>query len=328
MISSVTLKILVFTLLLTLTKQETSDNEIDDKATAFADVAQSLLQDQNIGSLVNNFMQSDGGRQLGSALMGAVSNGQVMEGLGSILSQTGGNKDGFDPSIITNVLAMMTSNSGRSSQGGFDFGDLLSTAGAFFSQEGNAESFMDYLPTLLSSFTANVPKTSHADHDWFLPPVLERFHVFFEQFFNSETGQYVLNSLGLDKFMKLFADQNGNFSYDKFVELVENQSFRRYWLKIATSRMTTAISYISNPKLQKKYLASAQQFINSFLKANGFPKSTLFDPTRPVETLTALANYVSREYMGYKIDAKQYVKPAVEYAKVLCVKCMDVVHIF
>lgn len=320
MISSGTLKVLVFTLLLSLTKQETSDNEVDDKVSAFADVAQSLLQDQNIGSLVNNFIQSDGGRQLGSAVMGAMNNGQVMEGLGSILSQAGGNKGGFDPSMIMNMLALMGS-SGRNTgaDGGFDFGQLLSMAGTFFSQEGNAESLMDYLPTLMNSFTANAPKSSHADHDWFLPPILERVHVFLEQFFNSETGRYIMNSFGLDKFMKLFADRNGNFSYDKFVELVENQSFRRHWLKIATSRMTTAISYISNPKLQKKYLASAQQFINSFLKANGFPKSTLFDPTRPVETLTALANYVSREYMGYKIDAKQYVKPAVEYAKVLFV---------
>lgn len=322
MISSSTLKVLVFTLLLSSTKQDSSDNEIDDKVSAFADVAQSLLQDQNIGSLVNNFMQSDGGRQIGSAVMGAISNGQVMEGLGSILSQAGGgNKAGFDPSIITNVLALM-GGSGRNSRGesGFDFGELLSLAGNFFSQDGNAESFMDYLPSLLSSFTSNSPKSSHADHDWFLPPFLERIHVFLEQFFNSETGRYVMNSVGLDKFMKLFADQNGNFSYDKFVELVENQSFRRHWLKIATSKMTTAISYIANPKLQKKYLASAQQFINSFLKANGFPKSTLFDPSRPVETLTALANYVSRQYMDYKIDAKQYVKPAVEYAQVFSIR--------
>lgn len=319
MISSGTLKVLVLTLLLSSTKQETSDNEVDDKVSAFADVAQSLLQDQDLSSLVNNLIQSDGGRQIGSALMGAMGNGQVMEGLGSILSQAGGggSKGGFDPSIIMNVLSMMGS-SGRNSRGdgGFDFGQLLSMAGTFFSQEGNAESLMDYLPTLMNSFTAKAPKSNHADHDWFLPPVLERIHVFLEQFFNSETGHYIMNTLGLDKFMKMFADRNGNFSYDKFVELVENQSFRRHWLKIATSRMTTAISYISNPKLQKKYLGSAQQFINSFLKANGFPKSTLFDPIRPVETLTALANYVSREYMGYKIDAKQYVKPAVEYAKV------------
>lgn len=323
MISNGTLKFLVFAILISLAKQDASNNEVDDKASAFADVAQSLLQNQDLGSLVNNFMQSDSGRQLGSAVMGAMSNGQVMEGLGNILSQTGGgnilsqtgggNSGGFDPSIITNVLALM----GNSGRGGFDFGELLSMAGTFFSQQGNAESFMDYLPTLLSSFTANAPKHSHADHEWFLPPVLERLHVFFEQFFNSETGQYVINTLGLDKFIKLFADENGSFSYDKFVELVENQSFRSYWLKIATSRMTTAISYISNPKMQKKYLASAQQFINSFLKANGFPKSTLFDPARPAETLTALAGYVSKEYLGYKVDAKQYVRPAVEYAKVV-----------
>lgn len=64
-----------------------------------------------------------------------------------------------------------------------------------------------------------------------------------------------------------------------------------------------------------RYLASAQHFINSFLKANGFPRSTFFDPSRPTETLTALANHVAKVHLGYKIDAKQYVKPAVEYIK-------------
>lgn len=310
-------KLLIVTILVVATKQDSSNNEVDDKAGAFADVAQSLLQNQDLGSLVNNFIQSDGGRQLGSVLMGAMSNGQVMEGLGNVLSQAGGgSKGGFDPSIITSVLGMMGNTGRGAGGGGFDFGELLSLAGTFFSQQGNAESFMDYLPTLLSSLTANAPRNSHADHDWVLPPILERIHVFLEQFFNSETGQHLINTLGMDRFMKLFADANGNFSYDKFVELVENQSFRRHWLKVATSRMTTAISYISNPKMQKKYLTSAQQFINSFLKANGFPKSTLFDPTRPVETLTALGNHLAQEYFGYQVDAKQYVRPAVEYAKV------------
>lgn len=144
---------------------------------------------------------------------------------------------------------MMGRNNGN---GDFDFGEMLSMAGTYFSQEGNAESFMDYLPTLLGGFMANAPKKSHADHDWFLPPILEKIHVFFEEFVSSETGKYVIGSLGLDKLMKLFSDENGNFSYDKFVQMVENQSFRRHWLKVATSRMSTIISYVSNPKMQKK----------------------------------------------------------------------------
>lgn len=76
---SATLKLLVIALLLTLSKQDS--NDVEDKVNAFADVAQSFLQDQNIGSLVNNLVQSESGKQLSSMLMGAVGNG-AMEGKG------------------------------------------------------------------------------------------------------------------------------------------------------------------------------------------------------------------------------------------------------
>lgn len=43
----------------------------------------------------------------------------------------------------------------------------------------------------------------------------------------------------------------------------------------------------------------------------------MFDPARPTETLSAFLNFMSKKYLDYKINAKQYVKPAVEYAQVI-----------
>lgn len=65
-----------------------------------------------------------------------------------------------------------------------------------------------------------------------------------------------------------------------------------------------------------RYLSAFQHFINSLLKGQGYPKTTLFDINRPTETITAAVNYFAKHSLNYKLNAKQYVKPAVEYVQV------------
>lgn len=54
---------------------------------------------------------------------------------------------------------------------------------------------------------------------------------------------------------------------------------------------------------------------NGFLKSQGYPKSTFFDPSRASETISNLLDHVAKHHLNVKIDSRQYVKPAVGYAK-------------
>lgn len=56
---------------------------------------------------------------------------------------------------------------------------------------------------------------------------------------------------------------------------------------------------------------------NGLLKSQGYPKQTYFDPARPSETISNLLNHVAKHHLNVKIDSRQYVKPAVGYAKEL-----------
>lgn len=64
------------------------------------------------------------------------------------------------------------------------------------------------------------------------------------------------------------------------------------------------------------YLASGQLFLNGYLKSQGFPKSTFFDPKKPVDSISTFINYVANKYFDTKIQSREYVQPAVEYTQV------------
>lgn len=251
-----------------VTLQDVSDNEVDEK-NPFVDAAADFLQNQdnlqNLGSLVGNFIQSGGGKQIGDLLMGAATNNgaataQILQGLGAMMNQNAqGGKPGLDPALLGTVLSMVSAGaSQRKTDQGFDPSSLISMAGSFLSQEGNLEAVMEYLPDIaqtVGSFfgvQGDFFSGKHEDHAWSLPPILERVHVLFEQFINSEGGRNLINVIGAEKFIKIFSDENGNFNYDKFIEMLENHSFRRHWISMVTSRLASGISYVSDPKIQKK----------------------------------------------------------------------------
>lgn len=261
---------LVIAALAKTTLQNTADNEVDD-SNPFIDAAAGFLQDQdnlqNLGSLMSNFIQAGGGKHIGNMLVGAAQNNggataQILQGLSSIMtpnSQEG--KTGLDPALLGSVLSMVSAGaaaSQRKKDQGFDPSNLLSLAGNFLSQEGNLEAVMEYLPDIaqtvgsLFGVDGDFFSGKHQDHDWSLPPILERVHVLFEQFINSEGGKNLMNVIGAEKFIKIFSDENGKFNYDKFIELLENHSFRRHWISMVTGRLASGISFVADPKIQKK----------------------------------------------------------------------------
>lgn len=64
-----------------------------------------------------------------------------------------------------------------------------------------------------------------------------------------------------------------------------------------------------------RYFGTAQIMLNGFLQSQGIPKTALFDPSRPSETISNLVDHVSRHHLNTKIASITYVKPAVNYVK-------------
>lgn len=64
-----------------------------------------------------------------------------------------------------------------------------------------------------------------------------------------------------------------------------------------------------------RYFGTAQIMLNGFLQSQGIPKTALFDPTRPSETISNLVDHVSKHNLNTKIASITYVKPAVNYVK-------------
>lgn len=117
---------------------------------------------------------------------------------------------------------------------------------------------MQYIPMILqtiNAFTgsdADQREKSHSNHAWKLPPFLEKIHLGFDHFMNSEMGKYALELLGAEKSLKMFKDDKGEFDYKKFGEMMENRSFRRHWIKLVTERMINTLTYISQPEVYQK----------------------------------------------------------------------------
>ncbi|ALC47388.1 CG8420 [Drosophila busckii] len=269
----------------------------------------------------------------------------------------GGGGGGFDPSIIGNVLEMFTqsdddesdgaqkrSNSGGSGSGiGLD--TILQVASAFMNTQGGGEKtattthhqqkrateqepetengFMNLLPLIMqavSSFAGpegQHTQERHKSHAWVLPPFLEHIHVLWDHFSNSELADALYEKSGVNKIMKGFKGRDGKVDYDKLFESLNNQSFRRRWIKSATLYLADWASYFANPENYLRYFQTAQIMFNGLLKSQGYPRQTHFDPARPSETISNLLDHVAKHHLNVKIDSRQYVKPAVGYAKEL-----------
>ncbi|CAD6992393.1 uncharacterized protein LOC101455068 [Ceratitis capitata] len=183
--------------------------------------------------------------------------------------------------------------------------------------------FMSLLPLVMQAVTSFAgpegqhTQEKHKGHAWVLPPFLEHLHVVWDHFSNSELADALYEKSGVNKIMKGFKSRDGKLDYDKLFDSLNNQSFRRRWIKSATLYLADWASYLANPEVYLKYIQTAQLMFNGFLKSQGYPKSTYFDPSRASETISNLFDHVAKHHLNVKIDSRQYVKPAVGYAKEL-----------
>ncbi|XP_011192308.2 uncharacterized protein LOC105218434 [Zeugodacus cucurbitae] len=182
---------------------------------------------------------------------------------------------------------------------------------------------MSLLPLVMQAVSSFVgpegqhTQEKHKGHAWVLPPFLEHLHVVWDHFSNSELADALYEKSGVNKILKGFKGRDGKLDYDKLFDSLNNQSFRRRWIKSATLYLADWTSYLANPEVYLKYIQTAQLMFNGFLKSQGYPKSTYFDPSRASETISNLFDHVAKQHLNVKIDARQYVKPAVGYAREL-----------
>lgn len=319
--------------------QNYEDNEVEvEEVNPFAEVAAQILKEKNganIASMISGFMQSGGAQNLISdaiSNIGAENAGNLLQGIGSIISSMngegnggggGGGGGGFDPTVLNAVLGMMKDSQeapkqkkAKGNQNDFDLGDILSMASSFFGDQSGGLNVLPMIMNTVAAFTgpeAQRREKSHAGHSSMLPPFLEKLHVLFDHFIHSELGRNIINMIGAEKTFRSFLDDNGKFSYQKFGEMMENHSFRKHWLSVVTSRVAGFVSYIADPKIQKKYVTGFVNVANSLLRSYGFPKSAIIDVNRPTETISGFINYAVKKFLGTKVSSKQYVKPVVDY---------------
>ncbi|KAG5866258.1 hypothetical protein JTB14_005064 [Gonioctena quinquepunctata] len=351
---------------------------------------------QNLGAAFQTFLERDGANMIGDAIsnFGKENAGQILQGLGSLMANQGGKKEGgdgedtgtnvleglgslmgalqgaggggagdvvapllqglgsliggqggqggIDPAMIGSMMNMFAQSMEKPRKGKpskkvdqkraknepkFDMSSLLSIAGSFLEQtkagggsdEGNLLTYLPLIAQFIGSFSgpeAERRARQHDDHAWSLPPYLEKWHIIFDHFIHSDMGKYVISALGAEKTFKVFSDGEGRFSYQKFGELMENHSFRRHWIRMVTDRIAGFLQYAADPTVYKTYFSSGHFLLNSYLNSLGFPQTTLFDPARPVETISALANHVAKIYFDFPIQSKEYVQSAVSYVQV------------
>lgn len=305
-----------------------------DAASAFVEAAKALFNDKEaVGGLkgiASAFMQSGAGRQVNDAVSGVDGNiaGPILSGIGSMLAGGGGGQLVENPLIgkmLEGLLKNMdggptTKQRSNEESGGFDFETMLNMASMFSGENTNAEGVMGMLPMLMQNFGGSSGETvtgvkhhDHSGHSWFLPPILENLHVMWEHFSNSELGQTIWKNSGLANIVGTMVDEDGNMDFEKILNSFENPNLRRRWVKSLTNYVAEWISHISDPATRQRYLATAQYVGNGFLKSQGFPKSAMFDPAKPAESISRIVDVAAKRYLSMHIDSQQYIKPGVAY---------------
>lgn len=217
----------------------------DDDSNPFLDMASTFLQEtlanQNggagggsggiagIASIIGSFMQPEGtGKSEGG--IGAA---QIISGIGSLMANANGG-NGFDPSIIGNVIEMFTANSdsGNDRQkrstndnqidNGIGLDTILNVVSAFAGSTksqgrnvvgggggGANEGIMSLLPMVMqavNSFSGpegEKTQAKHKEHAWVLPPFLEKIHVMWDHFSQSELAEALWKKSGIHSIFKV-----------------------------------------------------------------------------------------------------------------------------
>lgn len=195
-----------------------------------------------IASLIGNLMQADGAKSnngagglgaaqiissIGSILANSNNHGRKSDSAGI---------GGLDPSIIGNVIEMFASAGGGSDsnselsgrrkrsnengQNGFGLDSIINIASAFLSNSNEADSpssttngandgLMSLLPMVVQTVNSFIgPEgdrihAKHKDHAWVLPPFLEKIHVMWDHFTNSELADALWQKSGINIIFKV-----------------------------------------------------------------------------------------------------------------------------
>lgn len=304
----------------------------------FLDLASSFLQNMGdggnsngmaaLGSIVGSLMQGDGAKNLGS-MLGQGDSGDMVDVLSGLSSLLRGQDGKLDPNMIGSMVSMFAQNMApteapkrqkrekREKKNGFDLNSMLNLASGLLANKDAS----GLLPVIMSSISALSSTESekiahdHKDHASFLPPFLEKAHLYWDLFINSDLGKTVWEKSGLRRGLKAFTGPDGKISFELMLKNLENHSFRRHWIKAAAKYLTDIVVHVARPDVYQKYLSSGQYIINSFLDAQGLPKSTHFNMKNPEKSIAVLINYVLKKYMDIDTDVSDYVKPAVAYMK-------------
>lgn len=187
-----------------------------------------------IAQLIGSLVQQDGSKSNSGGLGAA----QILTGISQLMANAnggGGGGSGFDPSIIGNVIEMFTAGGdssdddddqsqakrrkrAHSSQdGGIGIDTILNIASAFMGNTNNVDShadkanegLMSLLPMAIQAINSfNGPAgdrvhAKHKDHQWVLPPFLERIHVLWDHFSNSELAEALWEKSGVNQIFKV-----------------------------------------------------------------------------------------------------------------------------
>lgn len=193
-----------------------------------------------IASLIGNMMQADGA--LAKSNNGGLGAAQIISSIGSLLSNTNAGRNGdsgggLDPSIIGNVIELLATAGGESgaddsahqpqrrkrsddNQQGFGLDSIINIASAFLSNSNEADGnqasangandgLMSLLPMLMQTVNSFVgPEgdrlhAKHSDHAWVLPPFLEKIHIIWDHFTNSELADALWQKSGINSIFKV-----------------------------------------------------------------------------------------------------------------------------
>lgn len=119
----------------------------------------------------------------------------------------------------------------------------------------NAAAFMPLIMNALGSLSeteAQKRADDHKDHASFLPPFLEKAHLYWDIFINSELGKNIWEKSGLKRAVKAFTGPDGKISFQQMFKNFENHSFRRHWIKVAAKYLTDMVVHISKPEVYKR----------------------------------------------------------------------------
>lgn len=182
--------------------------------------------------------------------------------MGSLL---GGQDGKIDPSLVGTVVSMfaqqMASNNQQnqrqkreSESNDLNVESILNMASGFLGNK-NAAGILPLVMNTLSAFSdeqANKRSDSHKDHSSFLPPFLEKAHLYWDLFINSELGKTIWEKSGIKRATKSFTDPDGNISFEMMFKSFENHSFRRHWIKAVAKYLTDMVVHVAKPEVYQR----------------------------------------------------------------------------